>query len=82
MEMKCRELIDFLAAYLDGELSEDVRLRFDEHLAACPECSAYLETYRETVKLAKGAFHDRDDPVPVDVPEDLIKAILSARRKG
>jgi len=44
MEMTCRELVDFLGAYLDGELSEKVRRRFDEHLAACPECSAYLET--------------------------------------
>lgn len=82
MGMTCRELIDFLGAYLDGELSEEVRLRFDEHLAACPECSAYLETYRETVKLAKRAFKDPDDPVPADVPEDLVKAILAARRKG
>lgn len=44
MGMTCRELTDFLGAYLDGELSEKVRRRFDEHLAACPECSAYLET--------------------------------------
>jgi len=78
----CRELIDFLGEYLDGELPRDVRLRFDEHLAACPECSAYLETYRRTVKLAKDAFRDPDDPVPEDVPEDLVKAILSARRKA
>lgn len=79
--MTCRELIDFLGAYFDGELSRDVRLRFEEHLAACPECSAYLETYRQTLKLAKDAFHEMDDPVPADVPEDLVKAILSARRK-
>ena len=82
MGMTCRELIDFLGAYLGGELSEEVRLRFDEHLAACPECSAYLKTYRETVKLAQGAFQDPDDLVPADVPEDLVKAILAARRKG
>src|SRR5215470_4986023 len=49
--MTCRELVDFLRAYLDGELSEDVRRRFEENLAACPECAAYLKTYRETVKL-------------------------------
>jgi anti-sigma factor RsiW len=79
--MTCRELNDFLGAYFDGELSRDVRLRFEEHLAACPECSAYLETYRQTVKVARDAFHETDEPVPSDVPEDLVKAILSARRK-
>jgi anti-sigma factor RsiW len=80
--MTCRELTDFLGAYLDGELSDEVRRRFEEHLAACPECAAYLETYRGTVKLARDAFRDPDAPVPADVPEDLVKAILAARRKG
>jgi len=80
--MTCRELVEFLSAYIDGELPADVRLRFDEHLAACPECSAYLRTYRQTVKLAKDAFQDPDDPLPVEVPEGLVKAILAARRKG
>ena len=79
--MTCRELVEFLAAYMDGELLEDVRLQFDEHLAACPECSAYLATYRETVKLAKDAFQEPDAPVPMDVPEGLVRAILAARRR-
>jgi anti-sigma factor RsiW len=82
MEMTCRELVDFLGAHLDGELSEEVRRRFEEHLAACPECFAYVEAYRATVRLARGAFRDPDGPVPADVPEDLVKAILAARRKG
>jgi anti-sigma factor RsiW len=77
----CRELIDFLGEYFDGELPRDVRLRFDEHLAACPECSAYLETYRATVRFAKDALR-LDDPVAEEVPDDLVKAIRSARRKG
>jgi anti-sigma factor RsiW len=80
--MTCRELVDFLGAYLDGELSDEIRRRFDDHLAVCPECATYLETYRETVKLAKAVFRDLDDPVPAGVPEDLVKVILAARRKG
>jgi anti-sigma factor RsiW len=58
-----------------------VRRRFDEHLAACPECAAYLVAYRETVRLAKTAFEDTDDPVPAGIPDDLVKAILAARGK-
>jgi anti-sigma factor RsiW len=79
--MTCRELVDFLGAYLDNELAADLRLRFDEHLRACPECSAYLEAYRQTVRLAKDAACGSDEAVPSDVPEDLVKAMLSARRK-
>jgi len=80
--MTCRDLVDFLGTYLDGGLSEDVRRVFDEHLVACPECAAYVETYRETMSLTKDAFRDPDGPVPATVPEDLVKAILAARRKG
>jgi anti-sigma factor RsiW len=81
MGMTCRELVDFLGAYLDEALSENVRWRFEEHLAACPKCTAYLEMYREAVKLTKDAFRHPDDPVPAAVPEDLVKAILAARGK-
>lgn len=82
MAMTCRELVDFLGAYFDGELAEDVRRRFDEHLAGCSECSTYLATYRDSVKLAKTAYQSPDDTVPADVPEDLVQAILAARRKS
>jgi anti-sigma factor (TIGR02949 family) len=75
--MTCRELIDFLAAYLDGELPPDERARFDAHLGECPECVAYLATYRDTIALAKGAC--AADPTP-DVPERLARAIAAARK--
>jgi anti-sigma factor RsiW len=78
--MTCRALVDFLSAYLDGALTPGERLRFDAHLAACPECRAYLRTYEATVKLARDAFDRPDDPVPADVPEELVQAILAARR--
>ena len=58
--MTCRELVDFLGAYLGGELADEIRRRFEEHLAVCPECGAYLTAYRETVKLTKAAFRDPD----------------------
>ena len=77
----CRELIDFLGAYVDGELADAVRLRFDEHLAACPECSAYVEAYRVTIRLARDAGREPTEPSPAAVPEELVKAILSARGK-
>jgi anti-sigma factor RsiW len=82
MGMTCRELVDLLGAYLDEALSDDVRRRFEEHLVTCPECAAYLETYRKTMKLTKEAFRDPDDPVPAAVSEDQVKAIHAARRKG
>ena len=80
--MTCRELVEFLAAYLDGELPADLRRKFDAHLVACPECAAYVQAYRDTVTLAKNACRELDDSLPGDVPDGLVRAIAEALRKA
>jgi len=66
-------------SYLDNDLPDDQRAEFDRHMAACPSCVDYLKTYEKTVQLAKSCA---DDPVPADVPESLVQAILAARKKS
>jgi len=78
--LTCRDFIEFLAAYLVGELSPEERATFEAHPAECPDCVRYLRTYEDAVTLAKGAF-EPDDPLPADVPDELVQAILAARRK-
>jgi anti-sigma factor RsiW len=79
----CRELTDFLMDYLDGLLPPDTRLAFERHLAVCPPCVAYLESYKRTTQLAAAAFADRPGPAPLPpAPEGLIRAILAARAKS
>ena len=80
MMLTCRELIAFIHDYLEGELPEAERARFEEHLAVCPSCVAYLSSYEDTVRLAKTAYSDPDGPVPEDVPDELVSAILAARK--
>jgi anti-sigma factor RsiW len=77
--MTCREFADFLTQYLSGELSPAERSLFDEHLAQCPDCVAYLRTYQQTIHLAKAAFRPPGLLVSGDVPEDLVRAVLAAR---
>jgi anti-sigma factor RsiW len=78
--MTCRELADFLMDYLNEELPADVRLAFDRHLSLCPNCVAYMATYRATIELGRRAFADDAADVNADVPADLVRAILSARK--
>lgn len=73
----CQQLIDFIAAYRDGELPPEERAEFDRHLAVCPSCQAYLRTYEQTIALARLAA---SEPVPDAVPESLVQAILAARK--
>lgn len=72
----CRQLIDFIVDYIDGALDETSRHELERHLAVCPSCQAYLETYRETMTLTRIAI--TDEPLQ-DVPEELVKTILARR---
>jgi anti-sigma factor RsiW len=77
--LSCRELLDFLAAYLDGELPPSVRLGFEAHLGVCPDCVAYLDGYRETIRLERDA-HGVAEEACGEMPEDLVRAIVASRR--
>lgn len=73
--MTCRELVAFLMEYLDGALSDPVRRLFEEHLAECPDCVAYLDSYRAAIRLGQDACRD----AAVAPPDDLVRAVLAAR---
>lgn len=76
--LTCRELIDFLAAYVENELPEEERTVFDAHLAVCPHCVDYLASYRATLRLGREAYAPESD-APDEVPPELVDAILAAR---
>ncbi len=79
--MTCKQLSDFLDDYLAGDLSPEVRARFDAHLGECPGCVVYLRGYREAVGLLGEIGRDRDAELPADVPAELVRAILDARKR-
>ena len=79
--MTCRDFADFLMDYLDGQLSRPVREDFDRHLAECPDCIAYMSTYKETVRLGKSVCTEEHDSFVHQVPEELVQAILAARAR-
>ena len=78
--MNCREFTEFLHEYLVGNLPAEQRTEFDKHLAECPWCVAYLDSYQKTIQLEQAAFSTPEsEPPPADAPEELIQAILRAR---
>jgi anti-sigma factor RsiW len=80
--MNCLEFTKFLHDYLLGGLLAEVRAEFDRHLAECPWCVAYLDSYKKTMQLAQAGFAAAEDaPPPSDAPEELIQAILRARSR-
>jgi anti-sigma factor RsiW len=80
LAMTCRELADFLMDYLSEELPAGVREDFDRHLALCPNCVAYLETYRTAVEAGRRAFDEDGSDPETAVPDELVRAILAASK--
>lgn len=79
--MTCREFNEFLMAYLDHELRPETLHEFERHVGLCASCLAFLESYRKTIHVGKIACADPDDPVPADVPEKLVQAIMKSLAK-
>jgi anti-sigma factor RsiW len=81
--MNCRESTEFLHDYLFGDLPAEERAEFDRHLAECPWCVAYLDSYRQTILLGKAMCADSEEgSPPADAPEELTQAILHARSRS
>tara|TARA_Y100001934_G_C11987901_1_gene601735 strand:- start:132 stop:395 length:264 start_codon:yes stop_codon:yes gene_type:complete len=76
----CGEIEAFIMDYLDGSLPTNKRAVFKMHLFLCKDCQRYLAAYERSVALGKAAFDDPNDPVRADVPEDLVQAILAAKK--
>jgi anti-sigma factor RsiW len=78
----CHEIADFLDSYHDGTLSEAQRAVFEEHLGECPDCVAYLSSYEMTIRLSKTARAEACHHQCADAPEELIRAIIDARKRS
>ena len=72
-DLTCQELVELVTDYLEGALSAEDRARFEEHLAGCAGCTAYVEQLRETLRSA-GRLE------PADVPPEAEEALLAAFR--
>ena len=79
--MTCREFVEFLDAFLSGELAPAERVEFERHLAICPPCVRYLASYQQTTELARRALAEARE-APAEVPPELIEAILAAKKRG
>jgi anti-sigma factor RsiW len=75
--MTCRELVDLLIDFLDGDLPEERRRILETHLSLCEPCLKYLETYKVTIKLTRRL---PDVPPPPELLQKLKAALCEQMR--
>jgi anti-sigma factor RsiW len=69
--VSCKELVELVTDYLEGNMPPEERQRFDEHLQICHGCVNYVEQMRATI-AATGAL--REESVPPEAREALMHA--------
>lgn len=77
--MKCREMVELMTDYLEGTLAASERTRFEEHIAGCDGCRAYLEQMRKTVGVVGRLT---DDQIPPAVRDQLLDAFRDWKRRA
>lgn len=73
---------NLIAAYIDGELDENVTLAFEDHLTNCAACRAELRDHRLFVcELDAALTQSADIPVPADFSR-IVAARASSDMSG
>jgi len=49
--MNCEELIAYLSDYIDQDMTEELRVDAQEHLATCHNCRVVLDTTQQMIFL-------------------------------
>ena len=74
--MNCRDMVDYLSDYLDGELDASIRMTIETHNGECPPCRAFVKTLRRTVEMVRAS---PCEPLPPALRQALYDALRKAR---
>ena len=77
----CKDSVEHLLEYLDGELNGDLRARLEEHLGGCAPCEDFLKSYKATPTMCRKALA-REMPREVAVKlTDFLRAEMAKTGK-
>jgi len=71
----CQDEIALIGDYLSSELSPPLLIAFQSHLEICPDCAAFLETYKKTVEATRALLTEQSR-------EDLLRKLVLAPPEG
>ena len=71
---RCAEITDLIAAYLTGELDAATKRAFENHMARCPDCVSFLNTYKKTLHSIHSIEHET-------IPDAMLKRVESFLNK-
>ena len=79
--MTCRDCITLLGDFIAQDLTPTRELLVAAHLAACDECSAYLENYVATMRLARQAWESEPEVIDEGFIDKTVNRAISVIRR-
>ena len=77
--MRCRQVVDKISEYIDGELDPELVREMERHMEHCEDCRIVVDTTRKTVEIF---CHTDPAPLPADVLERLNRMFALQFRTG
>jgi anti-sigma factor RsiW len=59
LSLSCQELVELVTDYLEGALEPGELARFEAHIARCGGCTAYLQQFRQVIRVT-GTLQSED----------------------
>jgi anti-sigma factor RsiW len=77
--MKCDKVYLHICDHLDEDINSSRCRQIKQHLAECPNCSAYLDSLKKTITLYRAL---PAPPVPVGTHRELFRTISTLTGKA
>ena len=66
---RCDECVELLVDYIEGQLPPERSRALEIHLDLCPSCVCFVNTYRDTVNIARTL---QAEDIPPEVTQRLL----------
>ncbi len=77
-KLTCREVVELVTDYLEASLSQEKQVQFEEHVAHCPGCIAYIDQVQQTIGMLRKLS---DAPVFPETKEELVQIFQQWKRE-
>ena len=71
-DVVCATGVELLMDYLEGELDAEVRAAIEAHVAGCPRCVAFVDSYRATPEILR---RSTAAALPPDLAAELVHSV-------
>jgi len=78
-ELTCHLVTSLILDYLSGQMGPETTSAFEQHLRDCPDCVAFLNTYKKTILATQSL---RYEAIPVQMRRRVQQFLLERIKRS